>query len=102
MENSKAKVQELALEPKNYEDDPSLGPNNISNNTAINEVSIEPKPQAPMHPPPAQPYGDLSQLEKKMATTAVSHIWKLNYVLLGFDFCVPLITIICGFVFILF
>ena len=75
--------------------------NDIVGNTAINDVSIEPRPQAPMHPPP-ELYGNLSQLEKKMETTAISHIWKLNYILLGFDFCMPLITIFCGFVFILF
>ena len=37
-----------------------------------------------------------------MDNTAVSHIWKFNFILLCFDFCVPLIVIGCGFGFILF
>ena len=58
------------------------------------------KPAPPVHAPP-ELYGDMTQLEKKLDSESVSHIWKLDYILLGFDIGVPLIAIAVGFLFII-
>ena len=59
-------------------------------------------PAPPVHAPPTpEIYGDMTHLEKKLDNEAVSHIWKLDYILLGFDISVPLIAIAVGFLFII-